>query len=223
LPRKKTTQRADVENWCRRCQERDAVPDPRLPLTNPKHEQFARNLSIHKMGVTDSYIKAGYKLAQRKHASTAASQLKRRLDVQNRVAHLLEKTVEIDVQTREWVDAQLREIVDRCMQAKPHYDRNGKADGQWHFDAANANKALYAMGKDRGMFVEKFEMTGVEKDLQGKSIAEIKEMIQSAAIELGRDFVIQLGEQVGLVLHESGGKDDSGAQKASDRSVPTLQ
>ena len=209
-----------TKNWCPRCQEREAVPEPCHSLLNTRHEVFCRNLAIHKMTNSEAYTAAGFS-KNINQASKSACGLKRRLDVSNRIEFLLSQTMEQDFKTKGWVDDQLKEIVDRCMQAKPHLGKNGQPDGQWVFDGANANKALYAMGKDRGMFVEKVEIGGLDAELSGKGVDELLEMVAAAAIDLGRDFIKQLGEKVGLQLEEVG-KDDSGATTAPDGSVPAL-
>lgn len=173
------------------------------------------------MTLSKAYIEAGFATNIAAQAAKGASALKRRLDVTNRLEWLLSQTIEQDKRTKGWVDDQLKEIVDRCMQARPHLNKSGTPDGQWYFDAANANKALYSMGKDRGMFVEKVEIGGIDAELSGKSVPEMLEMVEAAAIDLGRDFCVQLGEKVGLKLVEVG-KDDPGVSETPDEPVSTL-
>ncbi len=165
---------------------------------------------------------AGYSTQNKSAASTSAGLIKQRIEVQNRIEALLGMTIELDVKTREWVDGQLKEIVDRCMQARPHM-KDGKPDGQWMFDATNANKALFSMGKDRGMFGDKLEITNpADAALAGKSTKEVLGVVEAAAIDLGRDFIKRLGEKVGLT-YEGDGTVIPGADAAPDGSVPTLQ
>ena len=68
--------------------------------------------------------------------------------------------------------------------------------GEWRFDARGANTALQLMGKDRGMFVEKVQI--IDDELANKTPEEVQEMVKSMALELGRDFVQQLAEAVGI-------------------------
>lgn len=210
------------ETWCKRCQERNDAPNPKLPLLNPKHEKFCRNVAIGAMSALEAYKGAGFVVASNSIASTSASALKRRLEITNRIEQLALATIELDVKNREWVDAQLREIVERCMQGKPHLNKAGFPDGHWMFDARGSTSALQLMGKDRGMFVEKVEILGIDAELHGKSDKEVLEMVAASAIDLGRDFIKQLGEKVGLQYAE-GGKGDTGAKKATVDPVPTLQ
>ena len=49
-----------------------------------------------------------------------------------------------------WIGRRLVEIVDRCMQATPHYSRNPETrqrepDGQWEFDPSGAMRALHEL------------------------------------------------------------------------------
>lgn len=222
MPRASSYAKGNPKTWCPRCQERDASPDPKLPLLNVKHEKFARNLAIGKMTVGEAYTAAGFNARTPGMATNGGCRIKKKLAIENRIIALLEMTMDLDVKSREWVDNQLKEIVDRCMQGKPHMNGAGKPDGQWTFDAANANKALYSMGKDRGMFVEKIELGGIDKELHGKSAAQLMAMVEAAAIDLGRDFIKQLGEKVGLG-YEGGGEGLPGDETTPDEPLPTLQ
>ena len=74
------------------------------------------------------------------------------------------------------MDAQLKEVVNRCMQKVPVLDRHGKPTGVWKFDGKNANQALHLMGKDRGMFVDKVEVVNPDKETDGKSDEEVRKM-----------------------------------------------
>ena len=52
--------------------------------------------------------------------------------------------------THAWIGRRLVEIVDRCMQATPHYARNPETkqrepDGTWEFDPAGAMRALHEL------------------------------------------------------------------------------
>ena len=170
-----------------------------------------------------AYMAAGFGTKNKSNATAQATLLKKRIEVANRIEALLGLTIEHDAKTVEWVDAQLKEIVDRCMQAKPHLDRNGKPDGQWYFDPGNANKALFNMGKDRGMFVDKLEVTGIDAELHGKSEKEVLEMVASTFNELGRPVCIQIMEKTFGIKYEGGGTDADGGKTPTVEPVPTLQ
>jgi hypothetical protein len=201
--------------------------DPRIPLKNTQHEKFARNIALLNMTNAKAYKEAGYTAKQGSNISAGASSLRRRIDVQNRIIILSELAIEGDLQTREWVTSQLKEVVDRCMQKHPIIEKNKKAQacsecgghrGEWRFDARGTNTALQLMGKDLGMFVEQVKI--IDDELANKSPAELKEIIMAAAIDLGRDFVRQLGEAVGLF--ESDSKATGKSEESSPEPVSTV-
>ena len=71
-----------------------------------------------------------------------------------------------------WVGRRLVEIVDRCMQAAPHYSWNSEtrqkeADGFWVFDPAGAIKALTELGAHLG-----FRKPAEEAKTEGQSFED---------------------------------------------------
>jgi len=183
------------EGWCPRCVEREEAPDPRAPLRDTRHESFARNIALVGLKNQKAYTESGFESKNMQNISNASTKLRRRLDVKNRIIALSERAIQRDLKTRDWVDDQLKEVVDRCMQEIPVM-LNGKKTGEWKFDARGANTALQLMGKDRGMFVDQIKI--IEDELINKTPDEIADITRAAAIELGRDFIRQLGESVGI-------------------------
>ena len=59
---------------------------------------------------------------------------------------------------RDYVIRNLKEVVERCMQAKPAFDKDGKETGEYRFDSKGANQALALLGKEIGMFVDRKEV-----------------------------------------------------------------
>jgi len=62
--------------------------------------------------------------------------------------------------TVSWIEAKLKEMVERCMQAEPVMVFNPETkemveSGIWRFDSGGANKALELLGKYHRMFVER--------------------------------------------------------------------
>ncbi len=203
--------------WCDRCQEREAAPDPRVPLHNPQQEKFCRNVALLNMANAKAYTEAGYK-GSRATISTRACRLRRELVVQNRIITLSELSIEQDLATKEWVTGQLKEIVSRCMQKVPVIV-DGKKTGEWRFDARSANTALQLMGKDLGMFVERLNISTDE--LHDKTPEEVKEILVALAVDLGRDVVRQMGVAVGI--YEAGSEIADPAKKPTVEAVPTVQ
>ncbi len=212
------------ENWCLRCQEREKAQDPSIPLPDTRHETFARNLVIGSMPPMEAYTKAGFKSTTKHTMTRTASKLKGNLAIQNRIRFLQQELIKIDAKTRTWVDDTLREIVDRTMQGKPHLGKDGRPDGDWVFDAANAHKALFSMGKDRGMFVDKVEVRSIDAELHGKTDEEVLEVVCSSLSELGRPICIQLMEKVFGLQYGSGGdgEDSDGGDATPSEPVPPL-
>ena len=213
----KTTRPKTGPKWCARCEEREAAPDPRAPLLNPKHEKFCRNVALLSMNNTEAYREAGYEGTKSQVTSTSCK-LRKKIEIQNRIIVLSDLAIEQDLATKEWITAQLKEVASRCMQKEPVMI-NGVANGEWRFDARGANTALQLMGKDLGMFVERLNVSTDE--LHGKTQAEITEVLLAAAVDLGRDVVRQMGEAVGL--YEAGSKIADPAKKPTVEAVSTVQ
>ena len=179
------------ESWCPRCQEREAAPDPKIPLLNQRHEQFCRNLAIGKMGRGDAYMAAGFTTQNKATATEQARRLTRKLEIANRIAALLEQTIELDIKNHEWVDAELTKLYEAAM-----------AKG----DLPTAKGVLHLKGKDRGMFVEKVQINQADAETEGKTDAEVRAMTMACIYDLGRPFFIQAAEEVwGLKLTEADG------------------
>ncbi len=53
-----------------------------------------------------------------------------------------------------WVLENLREVVERSMEAKPVLDRQGRSTGQYRFNAAGALRGLELIGRHLGMFTD---------------------------------------------------------------------
>ncbi len=202
---------------CQKCAARAAAPDPRAPLKDPRYEKFARNIALLNMTTIKAYLDA-FTTKFATNASSRGGALRKKIEVANRIITLSEKAIAGDLRTRQWVDDQLKEVVDRCMQKKPVMHKGVKT-GDWLFDARGANMALQLMGKDRGMFVDKVQI--IDDELAGKSPEEVREVIKAAAIELGRPFIMQLGAAVGIFEEHS--KTDGGSKTPTVEAVPTVQ
>ncbi len=205
-------------DWCQNCREREAAPDPRAPLENPKWEKFARNIALLNMTNAEAYAKAGFAAKNKRYSGNQACLLRKKLEICNRLVVLAEKAIAGDLLTRRLIHERLQEIVDRCMQKKPVMV-GGKASGEWAFDARGANTALQLMGKDLGMFVEKVQI--VEDDLASKSPEEVQEVLKALAIDLGRDPVRMMGEAVGLF--EASSETAGTVKKPTVEPVSTVQ
>jgi phage terminase small subunit len=131
-------------------------------LTNPKHEHFAQLVAAGETPAK-SYALVGY---SEKGAAQSANRLLKDAKVSTRVSGLREAVAERAVEKaaldRAWVLAQLRENVERAMQAKAPTDENGRPCGEYRYEGQVANRALELIGKELGMFKDqqRVEMEG---------------------------------------------------------------
>jgi len=108
-------------------------------LNNPRHEHFA-TLIASGLDPTNAYIAVGY---SRKSAHASANRLQRNATVSARLTELkvavAERTIEKAAVDRAWVVSRLMSNVERCRQAEPVIDREGKL-AQRHVGLLNAEE-----------------------------------------------------------------------------------
>ena len=122
-------------------------------LLNERQRRFAEELDN---GGTEAeaYIRAGF--SARGAAASASRLLKNAKFAAYRRARSIDLYAKRGV-TPEWVGNRLTEIVERCMDGKPHLSWNSEErawlpDGTWMFDHRGAIAALKAIGESMGMF-----------------------------------------------------------------------
>jgi phage terminase small subunit len=131
-------------------------------LSNPRWEAFCQ---AYACGEHAGNARACYRATYRKDNRQAASRLRQRDDIVQRVAEIrAEITAQEGEATRqatealgiskEWVLEKLVENVERSMQHKAVLDEDGAPVGEYKYDATAANKALELLGKHLGMFVQ---------------------------------------------------------------------
>ena len=200
------------------------LPDPRRPLKNLNHEKFCHN-RVRGLGKYEAYMDAfssGSHKPTGRTASAGATALLKRMEVIARIDFLMEQCAEEAIKSRNWISSQLQTVADRCMQKVPALDKSGKECGVWKFDGPTAVKVYHLMGKDLGMFKDQLEVSGIDAELHERSNPEIMLMIEAMALSLGRDFIRQLGEKVGIIEPASGGKAAGGAAEAQDQPLPSV-
>jgi hypothetical protein len=132
-------------------------------LKNPKHELFAQELAKGKT-LEEAHRAAGYTGNR-----SAASQLKQKLNISQRVDEILAareekhaqstaKAIERASLTKQWVIERLVANVERSMQAESVKDDEGNATGEYHYQGNVANRALELLGKELGMFIDRKEV-----------------------------------------------------------------
>ena len=100
----------------------------------------------------EAAIAAGY---SRRSAEQQASRLLAMPEVQRYRRELERKLFDELGISEAWIGRRLVEVVERTMQAQPHYswdpdERKKVPDGDWIFDASNAIKALHELAVQMG-------------------------------------------------------------------------
>lgn len=106
------------------------------------------------MSVAKAGEQAGYNSRQAAHEAINLPQ------VQEYIAELRAERMERVNITADYVLTKIRDTVERCSQAEPVKDKEGKETGEYKFDAANVLKGCELLGKHLGMWTEKHEVTG---------------------------------------------------------------
>ncbi len=195
-----------------------------MALRNTRQEQFLQNIAIGRMKPGEAWIAAsGDPKPKLTSAYAAARFALDKIEVRNRLEYLQERNLEKTIAGANFVEAGLKEIVDRCMQAKPHLDKAGRPDGQWVADHTNATKALRIIGEGLGLWIQKVEVTNPDQATDGKDDAAVRKMAMALLLDLGRPFFLQAAEEVfGLTLTD-GGEGPDGDTSSPERPVHTLQ
>lgn len=120
----------------------------------PKQQRFVEEY-LKDLNATRAYIRAGYSPTG---ADAGAARLLGNVRVAEAIRVKREVVSEQAGLTAVWVLDQLRENVERAMQAEAVRDREGNETGEYVYQGAVANKALELIGKHLGMFVERSEV-----------------------------------------------------------------
>ena len=133
---------------------------------------MARGLTPKQRAFVDEYLidlngaaaarRAGYSA---KNADNIASELLGKTQVREALAAAMEERSKRTEVTADYVLTNLLEIVERCMQRAPVMHKgeqvvNEEGNSVWCFDGKNAIRALELLGKHKGMWVEKQELSG---------------------------------------------------------------
>ena len=122
----------------------------------PRQARFVDEYLIDLNG-TQAAIRAGY---SPKTADVQASRLLTRVKVCAAIAQKqAERSAKAEL-TTEWIIERLIENANRAMEAEPARDAAGRPIGIYTYQGNVANKALELLGKHRGIFLDKVQMTG---------------------------------------------------------------
>lgn len=115
---------------------------------NDKQEKFCREFVVN-FNATEAAINAGY---SKKTATVQGSQLLTILKVQEFIKTLQTfQAEELEISAK-YITENIKNIGERCMQAQPVLDKDGKETGEYEFDANAALKAQEMLGKRIGYF-----------------------------------------------------------------------
>jgi phage terminase small subunit len=89
--------------------------------------------------------------------------------------------------TQEWVLTNLKDVADKCMQAKEVeiYNRDTKqmeATGEYVFDSRGANRALELIGKHNGMFVDRIDHTTKGEAMRAEPTVQVIDQATAEAV-----------------------------------------
>ena len=107
------------------------------------------------LSATQAAIRAGY---SPKTARSQGQRLLTKPDVRKAVEEAQKARQERTNISADYVLNSLKEVAERCMQAEPVLDRDGKPTGIYRFDSAGVNRALELLGKHLKMFTDRIEI-----------------------------------------------------------------
>lgn len=144
----------------------------------PKQRRFVDEYLVD-LNATQAAVRAGY---SPKTARAIGCENLTKPDIQALIAERQTSRAETTEITQEYVLANVKEILERCMQRAPVMVRQGKEMVQlqdeegndvWMFDSTGAVKAVTLLGKHRGMFGDKLQVEDL-REVANLSDAELE-------------------------------------------------
>ena len=107
----------------------------------------------------------------------------------------------------------LKENIEKSSQTTPVRNRQGEPTGTFKYEPAACNRAYELLGKELGMFVERFSVANLDNELDGMSPEQLRSFIGAAAMQAGlrlvdmndestKKFILANAERVGLEVSE---------------------
>ena len=146
------------------------------PLT-ARQQRFVQQYTID-LNATQAAIRAGY---SPRGVAVNAHKLLRNAKIQAALVEIMAARSQRTEITADWVLTQLRENVERAMQAVPVLNRDGEETGEWTYQGHVANRSLELIGKHLRMFPDQHEVTG--RDGEPVKIRWIETILDSRVIE----------------------------------------
>lgn len=179
---------------------------PQLP--QPRAEKMA-HLVARGMSNSAAYVEAGYKGSWNASRWSSNPEFKQRVEEIRQQDY--DRTADISVHHRKWIDGEMRKLYDRCIQAAP-LTSNGRLEGQepgaecsecgnrtgtWWFDAKHAVKLLEMFGLEQGMFKRHLDVTSRKVTMVEGTQSEILEKFAQLLEKLGIAAMAQLFDRIG--------------------------
>lgn len=123
------------------------------------------------LNATQAAIRAGYSA---RTADRQGHRLLRNAEVEAAVEAAMGARLENSQLSAAWTLDQLREVVERCMEARPILDRAGKPTGVYHFNSTGACRALELIGRHLGMFTDRLQIDPIRNMSDEELEAELR-------------------------------------------------
>lgn len=128
---------------------------PAVKLT-PKQEMFVREYLVD-LNATKAAERAGYSV---KTANEQGSRLLANVSVASAVQAAMNKRAkDVDISAT-YVLEGIKKTIERCAQAEPVYDKEGKPTGEYRFDSGAVLRGYELLGKHLKLFTDKVEQSG---------------------------------------------------------------
>ena len=133
-------------------------------------ERLKYNLEPQEQLLVSLYLKSMNKTQAARDAGYESTYIFDKLSVKTAIAEQLEIRAERLRVGSDWVLSELMRVYARCMQTEKVLDRDGNPTGEFHYDAANALKALSLIGKhvDVSAFEIKSNISKAEDQIREK-------------------------------------------------------
>lgn len=126
---------------------------PKRALT-PKQDMFVREYLID-LNATQAAIRAGYSA---KTAGAIGEENLKKPEIAAAIQKAMDKRAEeVDVSAK-YVLTGIKKLIDRCEQAVPVLDNEGKPTGEWRFEGGTAMRGYELLGKHLRLFTDKIEI-----------------------------------------------------------------
>lgn len=158
-------------------------PKPLRPLT-AKIQRFCDEYIID-LNASAAAKRAGY---SEKTADRQGHRLLKKVEVDNYIKQLMEKREERTTITQDYVLKGITELIERCIQAVPVFDKEGNETGEYRMQATAAFKGYELLGRHMKMWTDKVEHGGIPG--QPIEIKDAEKITDYSTLErVYRDFI----------------------------------